>query len=753
MPFGVGGFDNQKKLGFNDNFSKKLGEDSFNVGKPKKTYRKSEIEFYNTDSLWSRWRRGYELYTATQNFLGSTAKERDRRGDYRVYFTFQQFPGVFIPARIYTFPSVNQELGEHIVGMRDTDAFSFYDFGLPILAVRYLGNVVAATYSQTGTTVVVTKDNHGLFIGQSVYLDIQTGGGVDETALITSITQNTFTVTVSNNANVNGNVNYYLSTTFGDTRWTTIRVRLRYLPTDVSFFAGERLADRIVEKDPGISSTYTRTGSTVTITCSSAHGLSSGNKVYIDVSSGDVVSGRYNVTVPNTTQLQISTITSSTTSGNLTLSRLLRGQRHDDYVGFTVKEISAPTNEIVFQRKDSYGATTIDTVTKTVVPAHRGFIVGRYLTTELRWQCSCQDFSRRDSYDLYSELTKRRFPTTTVRSTKPGQVLQPDGTLSDERDIPGTFRDLGFVAINNYYELPDYKDKAEFTVANLMYYQLRWCKHIYASMFALKHDEGNDPISLIGSYIQNGPNITIDSVGHNLEINTKIEITFTSGNAVSGEYTVTAVPTSDSFVVIYPFSNLTSGYCTISNLKKHDYVGAWLLEPNDKPIGEGLTKFERTFEKEKEKLQAAVESLLLTKQNTKWSGQKEVIGNRGLPQSIADFDPSLLGMTLTDSTKRDASGNLSRDGKPVNLTNRMITLVNKLFNKSPTQLEDIKLGIVSKPLNEYSSDFEGGFIDSGTYVNGIPTDPTSSVSTIDCDTYFPLTDQDVVVDSDLYINI
>ena len=168
MPFGVGGFNNPKKLGFNDNFSKKLGGDSFSVGKPKKTYENSEVKFYNTDSLWSRWRRGYELYTATQNFLGSTAKERDRRGDYRVYFTFQQFPGVFIPARIYTFPSVNQELGEHIVGMRDTDAFSFYDFGLPILAVRYLGNVVSATYSQTGTTLVVTKNDHGLFPGESV---------------------------------------------------------------------------------------------------------------------------------------------------------------------------------------------------------------------------------------------------------------------------------------------------------------------------------------------------------------------------------------------------------------------------------------------------------------------------------------------------------------------------------------------------------------------------------------------------------
>ena len=74
-------------------------------------------------------------------------------------------------------------------------------------------------------------------------------------------------------------------------------------------------------------------------------------------------------------------------------------------------------------------------------------------------------------------------------------------------------------------------------------------------MFALKHDEGNDPISLMGSYTQTGPNIIIDAVGHTLEVNTKIEITFTSGNAVSGEYTVTSVPSSDSFVVIYPFSN------------------------------------------------------------------------------------------------------------------------------------------------------------------------------------------------------
>jgi len=767
MPFGINNFSDPSKLGFNTKFSKKIGdktefnkesqwssrEQPFDIARDRKSYKNSEVVFYNTDSLWSRWRRGYELYTTIQSFLGSTAIEREKRGDYRVYFSFQQYPGVFIPARIFTFPSNNQELGEHLVGMRDTDAFSFYEHGLPILAVRYLGNVVSATYNQSGTNLVVTKQDHGLYTGENVYLDIQTGGGIDETLTIISTTQNTFTVTTSSSANASGNTNYYLSTTFGDSRWTTIRVRIRYIPTDVTFFSGERLADRTVEKDPGISSTYVRSGSTVTITCSTDHGLSTGNTIYIDVSTGLVSSGRYKVTVLSTTQFQISTILSGATSGNLTVSRLLRGNRHDDYVGYTVTGINASTNEIIFQRKDSYGATTVDTKTKTVVPAHRGFLVGRYLTTELRWQCSCQDFSRRDSYDLYSELTKKRFPTTPIRSTKPGQVLQEDGTLSNERDIPGTFRDLGFVTVNNFYQLPDYEDTADNSVSNLMYHQLRWCKHIYAAMFALKHDEGNDPINLLGSYIQNGPNITIDSVGHNLEVNTKIEITFTSGNAVSGEYTITSVPTIDSFIVIYPFSNLTSGYCTINNLKKHDYVGAWLLEPNDKPVGQGLTRFEKNFEKEKEKLQRAVETLLLVKQNTRWSGQKEIVGDKNQPQSVADFDPSLIGMILTDSVKRGEDGSLNRSGKAVNLTNRMITLVNKLFNKTPTLIDDIKLGIINKPLSEYIETFEAGLIDAGQYISGVPIESSASTSTIESDTYSPLTDQDTVVDSDLYINI
>ena len=38
-------------------------------------------------------------------------------------------------------------------------------------------------------------------------------------------------------------------------------------------------------------------------------------------------------------------------------------------------------------------------------------------------------------------------------------------------------------------------------------------------------------------------------------------------------------------------------------------------------------------------------------------------------------------------------------------------------------------------------------------MNGLPTEDADTISTMDSSTYSPLTDQDTVVDSDLYINI
>ena len=756
MSFGFKKFEDKSNFELKNNF-----KNFENIPKKPSVYPRgsdgyaleSEVKFYNQDSLWTRWRRGYELYTFTQQILGSNSKERDKRGDYRLFFTFQQFPGVFIPARIFTFPSTNQELGEHICGMRDTDGFSFYDFGLPILDVRYLAPSVNATYTQSGTSLVVTKDNHGLFPNDNVYLDISTGSATDETLTIISKTQNTFTLTASNSTTTSGNVVYHNSTAFNDTRWRFVRVKLRSLPTEVAFLAGERMADRIVERDSGIASTYSRSGSTVTVTCSSIHGLSTDNRVFVDVSTGAVLSGRYTIEVTSATEFKFTTIPTGTTSGNLKLFRLIRGFRYDDYVGYTVTGSDATTNEIIFQKADSYGAKTVDTIAKTTVPAHRGFAVGRFLTTELRWNCSCQDFSRRDSYNLFSQNNHEKFPVTAIRDTKPGNIIQNDGSIDERRDEPGVFRDLGYVTINNFYELPEYEDEKQDSFQNLQYYQLRWCKHIYAAMWSILHDEGNEPLKLAAKYNQNGINITVDFENHNLNKNDKIQLNFTSGNAKSGEYTITDVPNLNSFTVVYPFTQTTGGYVTVENLKKHEYVGAWLLEPSDKPLGKGYENWEKRWAKEKRKMQEAVEVFALYNRSTKWEGNKNIIGDFNLPQDVANFDPSVIAMTLTDSLKRDETGGLNREGKSLNTTNRMIAMVNKLFNKAPTVLDDIKFGIVNKPLSEFTNVFEAGLLKAGDYINGELLDLAANTSNMDAGSYNPETAQDTVVDAGLYINV
>ena len=765
MPFGVGGFNPASKQNFSGNFSKGLGEkanfteipeweldDNAFKFTPKDNKIKSRIRFYDHDSLWARWRRGYELYTITQSVLGSFAGERSNRGDYRLYCTFQQFPGVFIPARVMTFPSAGQESGEQFVGIRDTNGFNFYNFGLPILGVRYLGDGVAATYQQTGTTVVVSKQDHGLLIGENIYLDFLSGGGIDETLPVVSTTQNTFTVTASAPITTSGNLNYYLSTVFSDPRWTTTRVRLRFLPAPVNFFAGERLADRVIERDPGILSTYTRSLDTVTVTCSEDHGLSSGNRVFVEITSGAVDSGQYDITVTSPTTFTFITIDSGSASGGLILSRLIEGYRYDDYVGYTVSGLDATTNEIILQREDSYGARTVNNKTQTVVPAHRGFEVGRFLTTDLRWQCSCQDYTRRSGYNLFNELTSKRFPVTAITSTKPGEVDNKDGSVSNERDLPGSFSDLGYVTINNFYNLPTYKDTRESSYPNLMYYQLRWCKHIYAAMFSMLHDEGNEPISLNARYEQSGPNITVNAPDHKLAANSKVQLDFTSGSAISGQYTITAVPDKDSFVVVYPFSNTTIGYCTVSNLKPHEFVGSWLLEPSDRPVGDDLDVFYTSFEKNNKKLKEAAERLAMTEQGTKWVGNKSTIGSRNQPEQVANYDPQLITMMLTDSIRRGVENELDRDGVPANTSNRMLSMISKLFNLNQQLIQDTKIGILTEPLVNFGADFEFGLVEGGVYQNGNPVEPESALSILECDTYSPLTAQDTVVDAGFYIN-
>ena len=718
----------------------------------------SEIRFYDIDSSWSRWRRGYELYCITQSYLGSRKKERNSRGDFRMYMSFQLFPGLFIPARIFTFPSSGTETGEHTVAIRDTNGFNFFDFGIPIEVIRYLGPLKTATYNKSGTTVTVSLIDHGYFLGETIFLDYTSGTAVDETLSIVSKTNNTFTCTSSVSVTTSGTVNvrqHFADTAegFADTRWIEQRVKIRFMPTPVTLFKGERLADRVIERDPGIAFTYSQSTYTITVTCSSDHGLSTGNKVFLNITSGNSPTGLYDITVTSLTQFTVIAISSTTTSGAGILKRRIKGYDYNNYVGYTVTGVDLATNEILFQRDDSYGTKIVNDKAATVVPAHRGFIASsnRFLTTEIRYQCNCADFMKRKTYNLYEESAKERFPRTSIDSVVPGERKNREGTVIDSRDNIGVFNDFGYSPVSNFYQLPSYEDGTDASFMSLLYYQTRWCKHIYAAMFSIVHDEGNDPINIEATYTQSGPNVTINATNHGLLANTKIQVDFTSGNLLKGEYTITSVIDVNNFKIVYPFSETSNGYCVVTNLKPHEYANTWLLEPNDQPAGDALNRFHERFEKEQERTKKAAERMSMMGYGLPWKGNETIERGAGtLPEDVSVFKPNLVTMKLLDAVKRDGK-ELTRDGVLVNKAATTLMNMQKVLNLDFNLLDDVRIGMLDQPLSDYTSDFQFGLVDGATYLNGSPIDG-EGVSNMDCSTYNPGVLQDINVDAGPYIN-
>ena len=77
------------------------------------------------------------------------------------------------------------------------------------------------------------------------------------------------------------------------------------------------------------------------------------------------------------------------------------------------------------------------------------------------------------------------------------------------------------------------------------------------------------------------------------------------------------------------------------------------------------------------------------------------------------------------------AGELDRNGITQNETMGMLTMMQKVFNIDPTLITDVKIGMLDQPLTDYTSDFQFGEIDGGTYTSGIPvTSPDDSE--LDC---------------------
>ena len=75
----------------------------------------------------------------------------------------------------------------------------------------------------------------------------------------------------------------------------------------------------------------------------------------------------------------------------------------------------------------------------------------------------------------------------------------------------------------------------------------------------------SDPAtSVSATYAQSGTTITITKSGHGYSVGSNVEITFSTGTAVSGNFEIITVPTSSTFTVTASSSATTSGNCTYS---------------------------------------------------------------------------------------------------------------------------------------------------------------------------------------------
>jgi hypothetical protein len=100
-------------------------------------------------------------------------------------------------------------------------------------------SVTGGTYSQSGTTVTVTKTNHGLALGQEIEVDALTGTAVDGDYVVETVsTADTFTYTAGTSLTTTGNVTYAPIIRVG-TYASPEEVLAVYIDTDPEYLASQ----------------------------------------------------------------------------------------------------------------------------------------------------------------------------------------------------------------------------------------------------------------------------------------------------------------------------------------------------------------------------------------------------------------------------------------------------------------------------------------------------------------------------------
>jgi hypothetical protein len=93
---------------------------------------------YNYASMWTRWRRGYELYMyANQAYVGLNYS-------FRYFISGTAGVGTALPGACYMYPSMSQDMAMRMVAIRPRDSFNFLDFGYSIKSVTQTSGTIYA---------------------------------------------------------------------------------------------------------------------------------------------------------------------------------------------------------------------------------------------------------------------------------------------------------------------------------------------------------------------------------------------------------------------------------------------------------------------------------------------------------------------------------------------------------------------------------------------------------------------------------
>ena len=142
---------------------------------------------------------------------------------------------------------------------------------------------------------------------------------------------------------------------------------------------------------------------------------------------------------------------------------------------------------------DNTSWTTVEDKTFRA-PAQSNPTVGEFLSSAMRMGCNCPDYLGREDFNLYKYAQRRNYPYTSTQDLKPGIYDPGSETFTGERpvqtrDFAGFTRDFGFIYTKKLLNLPDYKDNAasSYSDPNVLYFQPRFCKHIYASFWDMQN--------------------------------------------------------------------------------------------------------------------------------------------------------------------------------------------------------------------------------------------------------------------------